>query len=259
MKLSIAVLLSTAALATTAGANTVIGLAGDKTLVKIDSETAQVTGMMEIEGVNRLHGLDYRPGNQTLIGVTDEQAVVTIDPETGVATEISRMKTMLPVEDGAVVIVDVNPAADKLRFMSGTTNHRVDMDNGDVTEDGSLNWTEGDENSEAPFMIGATGYSNSFGKPEATSMFNIDTGLSALLQQTAPNDGTNATIGALGVMVEGPVGFDVATDAEGNNAAWLAAMGGLHAVDLETGAVTDSWTIEGLDVELRDITVWPAM
>lgn len=255
----IAAVLASTALTSAAAASTVIGLAGDKTLVKIDPATAQVTGMIEVEGVEALHGIDYRPGNQTLIGVTSEQAVVSIDPETGVATEISRMSTPLDIADGAVVIVDVNPAADKLRFMSGTTNHRVDMDSGEVTVDGALNWAEGDGNAEATFMIGGTGYSNSFGTPEATAMYNIDTGLGALLQQTAPNDGTNATIGALGVTPTGAVAFDIATDAEGNNAAWLAAMGGLHSVDLETGAVTQSWEIEALDVELRDMTVWPAM
>lgn len=255
----IAALLASAALTSTAAASTVIGLAGDKTLVKINPETAEVIGMMEVEGVERLHGIDYRPGNKSLIGVTGEQAVVSIDPETGVATEISRMSTPLEIAEGAVVIVDVNPAADKLRFMSGTTNHRVDMDSGEVTVDGSLNWAEGDENAETAFMIGGTAYSNSFGKPEKTAMYNIDTGLGALLQQTAPNDGTNASIGGLGVTPTGPVAFDIATDADGNNMAWLAAMGGLHSVDLDSGAVTQSWPVEALDVELRDMTVWPAM
>lgn len=255
----IAALLASTAFTSAAAAATVIGLAGDRTLVKIDPATAQVTGMMEVEGVERLHGIDYRPGNQTLIGVTSEQAIVSIDPETGVATEISRMAMPMEIAEGAVVIVDVNPAADRLRFMSGTTNHRVNMDSGEVTVDGELNWTEGDENSEAPFMIGGTAYSNSFGTPEATAMYNIDTGIGALLQQTAPNDGTNVTIGALGVMPTGPIAFEIATDAEGNNSAWLAAMGGLHSVDLDSGAVTQSWEVEGLDVELRDMTVWPTM
>lgn len=254
-----AVLLLSAAATTTAGANTIIGLTGDRTLVKINSETAAVEGQIEAQGVNRLLGIDYRPGDQTLIGVTDEWGIVTIDPETGAATQVAMMDKPLEIADGAPVIVDVNPAADKLRFMSGTVNHRVDMASGQVTVDGALNWAEGDANAQAPLMIGATGYSNSHGKPEETKMFNIDTGLSSLLQQTKPNDGTNATIGALGATLEGPVAFDIATDAEGTNTAWLGAMGGLHAVDLETGAITETWPITGLDGELRDLTVWPAM
>lgn len=255
-------LLASATLALAAGAasaQTAVGLAGDRTLVTIDLAAGAVTGMMEVEGVTRLHGIDYRPGNMTLIGVTDEQAIVVIDPMAGTVTPLSQMNTMLEVADGAPVVVDVNPMADRLRFMSGTTNHRVNMDTGEVTVDGSLNWAEGDSMAGMDFMVGAAAYINSYGTPEATGMYNIDTGHSALLQQTAPNDGTNATIGTLGVTLEGPVGFDVATDAEGMNTAWLAANGGLHTVDLETGAVTESWEIDGLDVELRDIAILPAM
>lgn len=74
-------------------------------------------------------------------------------------------------------------------------------------------------------------------------------------RQTAPNDGHNTVIGALGLTIEGPISFDIVTDASGTNTAWLAANGALHSVSLETGAITRSWQIEGLDVVLRDLTV----
>ena len=141
-------LLSTAAMAAPAAAQTALGLTGDKTIVMIDPATAAVTGSVEVEGVDRLLGIDYRPANMTLVGVTADQAIVEIDPQTGAATEISKMNTMLPVED-MPVIVDFNPAADRLRFMSGTVNHRVHPDTGEVTVDGSLNWEEGDANASA--------------------------------------------------------------------------------------------------------------
>ncbi|NEX47878.1 DUF4394 domain-containing protein [Pseudotabrizicola algicola] len=255
----LSVLLATAAFTAPAFADTALGLTGDKTLVMIDTSTAAVTGTVEVQGVNRLHGIDYRPGTMTVIGVTDEQAIVTIDPMTGATTPLSTMNTMMEIADGAAVIVDVNPAADRLRFMSGTTNHRINMDTGEVTVDGNLAWEAGDANGMANLMVAGTGYSNSYGKPEATAMYNIDTGLSALLRQTAPNDGTNATIGMLGAMIEGPVGFDIATTADGTNTAWLAANGALHTVDLETGAVLQSWPITGTDAALRDLTILPAM
>ena len=98
-----------------------------------------------------------------------------------------------------------------------------------------------------------------FGKPEKTAMFDIDTGMSALIQQTKPNDGVLATIGALGATLEGPIGFDVATTAEGVNTAWLAANGGLHTVDLDSGKITASWPLQGADAPLRDLTILPAM
>ena len=48
---------------------------------------------------------------------------------TGAATALSTMNTALPMS-GMPVIVDFNPMADKLRLMTGTTNHRVDVDTG---------------------------------------------------------------------------------------------------------------------------------
>ncbi len=256
--------LTTAALATLgfaspALADTALGLIGDRTLVMIDTTTAAITGQVDVDGIERLHGIDWRAGTMQVIGVTDTQTIIAIDPMTGSSTVLSEMSAMMDIEDGATVIVDVNPAADRLRFMSGMTNHRVNMDTGEVTVDGSLNWEADDMNAGADLMVMATGYINNVGKPESTQMFNIDTGLSALLQQTAPNDGTNKTIGALGVVLEGPVAFDVGTTAEGVNTMWLGANGGLHTLDMATGMVSESWMIEGLDAPLRDLTIVPAM
>jgi hypothetical protein len=244
-----------ALLATPAVADTAIGLAGDRTMVMIDLETSQVTGMTEIDYGGRIHGIDYRPATGSLIGVTETFEVVEIDPQSGSWSAIATMDTALAIEDGAVVIVDVNPAADALRFMSGTTNHRVNLTSGAVMIDGDLTFTDGTEGTP---MVGGTAYSNSFGRPESTAMFNIDTGRGALLRQTAPNDGDNGVIGPMGVTFDGPVAFDIVTDAEGMNMAWLWANGALHTVSLDDGSVTGSWEIDGLDVNLRDLTVMPA-
>jgi hypothetical protein len=258
-RLLTATLLAAALPATAALADTAVGLTGDRTLVMIDTKTATVTGSVEVQGATRLLGIDWRPGTMQLIGVTDTQAIVNIDPATGATTPLSQMDTMLPVEGDAAVIVEVNPAADRLRFMSGLVNHRVDMDTGAVTVDGALNWDPADANAAATPMVVATGYINSHGKPEKTAMYNVDAGLSALLQQAPPNDGTNKTIGTLGVTLEGPVAMDVATTADGTNTVWLVANGGLHTLDLASGAVTGSWAISGSAEPLRDVAVLPAM
>ncbi|TVP72810.1 MAG: DUF4394 domain-containing protein [Rhodobacteraceae bacterium] len=236
-------------------ADTGIGLAGDRTLVTIDLAAGQVTGMTEVDYDGRLHGIDYRPATQTLIGVTEGFEVVEIDPATGEWSLIVEMDQEMSIEDGAAVIVDINPAADALRFMSGTTNHRVNLGTGEVMVDGNLTFTDGTDGRP---MIGGTAYSNSFGQPDSTSMFNIDVALASLVQQTSPNDGENQVIGALGAMIEGPIGFDIVTDSSGTNTAWLAANGAIHTISLEDGAVTESWEIEALDVTLRDLTVMPA-
>lgn len=248
-----AALMSTLALP--ALADTAIGLAGDRSLVLIDLASGQVTGVTEIDHGGRIHGIDYRPATDSLIGVTEEFEVVEIDPQTGAWSLIVAMDTAMQIAPDAAVIVDINPAADALRFMSGTTNHRVNLSSGAVMVDGALAFTDGTEGTP---MVGGTAYSNSFGQPEATAMYNIDTDRGALLRQTAPNDGDNALIGALGVMIEGPVGFDIVTDAEGTNTAWLAANGALHSLSLEDGAILQSWDIAGLDMVLRDLTVMAA-
>ena len=238
-------------------ADTAIGLSGDKTLVMIDTATAAVTGTMDVTGVDSLLGIDWRPGNMTLVGVTGDHAIITIDTATGAATEIAKMNVMLPSTDGAVV-VDFNPMADRLRFMSGTTNHRVNPDTGEVTVDGPLAYIAGDmHEGEVPNIVAAA-YINSYGKPEATGMFDIDATISALIKQAPPNDGTLAAVGKLGVTLDGPVGIDVATTADGVNTAWLVANGGLHTVNLETGALITSTAITGASDAIRDIAVLPA-
>ena len=253
-RLIAALLLTTAP----AFADTAIGLTGDKTLVMIDTSTAAVTGEIEVTGIDSLLGIDLRPADNTLIGVTAEHVIVVIDPATGAATQLSTMNTMLPSTDGPVV-VDFNPMADRLRFMSGTTNHRVNVDTGEVTVDGELAFLAEDMHAgEAPNIVAAS-YINSYGKPEATGMFDIDATISALIKQAPPNDGSLAAVGKLGADLEGPVGFDVATTAEGENTAWLAANGGLHTVDLETGAILESWELTGVTGEIRDIAILPAM
>ncbi len=235
-----------------------VGLVGDKTLMMFDTETLAVTGTMDVTGVDRLAGLDLRPSNGTLVGVTPESTIVTIDMATGAATELSKMDTPLTITD-APVIVDFNPAADKLRFMTGTTNHRVDVETGAVTVDGSLAFVEGDMHAgEAP-MIAAAAYTNSFGKPEKTAMFNIDATIVALIQQTAPNDGTLAAIGKLGIDAPGATyAFDVQTTEDMTNSAWLVTGNMLYSVDLATGAATGKGMIEGVSGDIRDIAVLPA-
>jgi hypothetical protein len=235
-----------------------IGLTGDKTLVMFDTDSRTVSGTMDVSGVDSLVGIDFRPANNTLIGVTADNVIVTIDTSSGAATELSTMNTPLEIGDRPVV-VDFNPMADRLRYMTGTTNHRVNVDTGEVTVDGSLAYEEGDmHNGEAPDIVAAA-YINSFGKPEATAMYDIDATIGALIRQTSPNDGTLAAIGKLGVEAGDSYAFDVQTTEDGTNTAWLATGGKLYTVDLESGAATEAGTIEGLEGDLRDITVMPAM
>lgn len=248
-----------AAAAVTAQAAPVLGLAGDKTLVMFDTDKPSVSKTMDVTGVDKLLGIDFRPGNKTVIGVTPDHRIVTINLETGAATEVAKMDKMLTLTD-APVVVDFNPMADRLRFMTGTTNHRIHPDTGAATVDGTLAFEEGDmHKGETPNTVAAA-YTNSIGKPEKTAMYNIDATIGALVQQTKPNDGTLKAIGKLGIKeMPATYAFDIQGQADGKNTAYLAAAKTLYTVNLETGAATAIGPISGLDNELRDITILPAM
>ncbi|MDR6264618.1 DUF4394 domain-containing protein [Roseobacter sp. N2S] len=242
-----------------AAAAPAVGLVGDKTLVMFDTETLAVSGTMDVTGVDSLLGLDLRPSNKTLVGVTPDMQIVSIDLATGAATEMSVMDTPLPVADQPV-IVDFNPMADKLRFMTGTTNHRVDVDSGAVTVDGSLDWQEGDMHVGEMPAIAAAAYINSYGKPGKTAMFDIDSTIVAVIQQVSPNDGTLGAIGKLGIDApKAAYAFDIQTTAEMENMAWLVNGNTLYSVDLKSGAATQTGMIEGVDGMIRDIAILPAM
>jgi hypothetical protein len=238
---------------------TAIALSGDKMIHKIDVKTATISASMEVTGVSKLLGIDLRPATGQLIGVTEAFEIVEIDPQSGAATVISKMDKELPVAAGAAVIVDFNPQANKLRFMSGTTNHRVDIETGAVTVDGSLAYESADMHAGEQPAIAAAAYINSYGKPESTAMYDIDSTIVALIQQTSPNDGTLAAVGKLGIDGSDSYAFDIATDAEGTNTAWLVSGTMLHTVSLETGKVDMSWELNGLDgATVRDITFMTA-
>ena len=236
-----------------------LGLVGDKTLVLFDTDKPTVTKTMDVTGVTKLLGIDLRPGNKTIVGVTSDNVIVTIDPATGAAKELSKLKT--PLDAGnAPVVVDFNPAADRLRLMSGTTNHRVNADTGDVTVDGKLAYEDKDMHKGEVPMIVAAAYSNSFGKPEKTAMYDVDAKIVALIRQTAPNDGTLAAIGKFGIAKPGAnFAFDIGTTADGANSAFLVTGNMLYSVNLETGAATGKGTVEGVSGDIRDITILPAM
>jgi hypothetical protein len=248
-----ALLLGTATLATAAHAAPAIGLVGGTTLVMFDTETRAVSGTMDVTGVDGLAGIDVRPADKLLYGVTLAGEVVTIDTASGAATMKSTLSEMLPSFEGA--IVDFNPMADRLRLMATDgTNHRVNVDDGMVTVDGSLAFEAGDmHEGETPAIVAAA-YINSIGKPEATAMYDIDATIAALVQQVSPNDGTLGAIGELGV--EGSsYAFDIAATEALENTAYLVVDNVLHTVDLESGAATEVGAIEGVDGIISDIAI----
>lgn len=240
-------------LAAPAFAANVVALMGDRELAWVDAEARKVTGTTTVEGIEgRLLGIDVRPADGMLYGVFEDGTIATIDPQTGAATSVSTLSTKLAA--GVTATVDFNPAADRLRVMGNDgTSLRVNVETGEVTTDGSHAYAEGEQK---PDII-AGAYTNSYAGTEATQLFNIDAA-GWLVLQDPPNDGVLNPVGELGIEVE-QVGFDILSDGEGGNAAWLMSAGTLYAVDLESGAASEVGMVEGSDASIRDIAIMPAM
>ncbi|MDI6027186.1 DUF4394 domain-containing protein [Corticibacterium sp. UT-5YL-CI-8] len=235
-----------------AAAAPALGLTGEKTLIWFDTDKPAETKTIEVTGVDRLHGIDLRAADKMVYGVAGDGSLVSLNLDTGAATVVSKLSKLPP--EGGKVSVDFNPMADKLRVMaSDGTNLRADPASGAVTEDGKLAYEAGDPSAAMKPNVIATAYTNSFGKPEKTGMYDIEaSGL--LLQQTKPNDGTLKTIGSLGVTLGDSVGFDIQTIENGTNTAWLATGGALYKVNIETGKAEKAGDV---DAGFRDLTVLP--
>jgi len=242
--------------ATSAQAGWIIGLVNGKQIVTIVPATRKVTAKADIKGAGLLLGIDVRPADGMLYGVTSDGTIWTIDAKTGQASMKSKMSQTL--KPGVVATVDFNPVADRLRVMgSDGTNLRVNVDDGKVTTDGSHKFADTDMHKGEKPNIVAGAYTNSVKGAKETALYNIDATIGGLIKQAPPNDGTLNAVGKLGIKVD-VVAFDIWSDGQGKNEAWLMAGDWLHSVDLAIGKATPSVQIKGVS-GVRDIAILPTM
>ena len=247
-----AVLLSTAA----AQAAQVAALWGDNTISIVDTSAKKVVKTWKIQGVNgKVLGIDVRPADGMLYGVAADGAIFTIDLASGKATTKSKLDTMLPA--GSWATVDFNPVADRMRLIgSDGTNLRVNVDDGKATTDGKLKFADADANKGKSPKVIAGAYYNSYKGAKETTLYDIDAATMSLVKQAPPNDGILNTIGMHGVKAD-VIAFDIWSDGQGKNDAWLFAGDWFYGVDLATGKATPSAQIKGL-TGVRDIAILPA-
>lgn len=235
----------------------VAALTGDNTVSIVDTSRKAVTRTWKVEGVaSKVLGIDVRPADGMLYAVGADGGIYTVDLKTGKATMKSKLEKN--VDAKTMVTVDFNPVADRLRLMSSDgTSLRVNVDDGKVVTDGSHKFAETDmHKGEKPNVI-AGAYSNAVKGAKETALYDIDGTIGALLKQAPPNDGVLNAIGKLGVKAT-TVAFDIWSDGNGKNEAWLMAGDWLHSVDLATGKATPSVQIKGVS-GVRDIAILPAM
>lgn len=255
MKFSTIFAASTALLMTSVAANAaqVAALVGNDTIAMVDTAQKKATGSVKVTGISgALVGIDVRPADGMLYGLVDDGTVVTIAKD-GKATTKSKLETM--VAKGLAVTVDFNPAADRLRVMgSDGTSLRANVDDGKVTKDGDHKYAETDASKGAKPNVIAGAYTNSVKGTKETALFNIDATAGTLVKQAPPNDGVLGTIGKLGVKADG-ASFDIWSDGNGKNEAWLMAGDTLYSVDLASGKATEAAKISGVSGTVKDIAI----
>jgi hypothetical protein len=198
--------------------------------------TNLITGL---QGGETILGIDFRPATGELYGLGSTARLYTINTTTGAATLKSTL-TADPTDttspftglNGTSFGVDFNPVPDRLRVTSDAEQSlRINVDNGRVTTDGTLNPGN-------PNVVGSA-YTNSFAGATATTLYDIDSVSDRLATQTPPNDGTLVDRGALGVDTDDRLGFDIASaDGTAFAALTVGGTGQLYTIDLVTGAAT---------------------
>lgn len=246
---------SVALLMTSVAANAaqVAALVGNDTIAMVDTAQKKATGSVKVTGISgALVGIDVRPADGLLYGLVDDGTVVTIAKD-GKATVKSKLETMLA--KGVTATVDFNPAADRLRVMgSDGMSLRVNVDDGKVIKDGDHKYADTDASKGAKPNVVAGAYTNSVKGTKETALFNIEAGAGALVKQAPPNDGVLGTVGKLGVKAD-KVAFDIWSDGNGKNEAWLMSGGTLYSVDLATGKATEAAKISGVTGTVKDIAI----
>jgi len=256
-----------------ASAGTIYGIDDQNSIFSFDNAAPQniisgafLTGLGSNE---HLINIDFRPSNGVLYGISSGYKLYTVNPATGACTAVGAGFGFVP---GNSFGMDVNPAADRIRFFSDADNNiRVNPDTGLLVQaDTNLAYKSGDPKFGVnPNVVGA-GYTNSTTNPApaTTTLYGIDSNTNSLVRiggvdgavgtGGSPDGGLLTTIGALGVDANNLVGFDISS----NNVAFASLSTGgnssLYGIDLSTGGAVNLGQIIG-GVRVTDIALTPGV
>jgi hypothetical protein len=254
-----------------AAGGTVFGVDSTGNLVSFDRNTPAtlISGPTMITGfAGTILGFDFRPANGQLYMLTDNGngTLYTVDTTTGVATLGANLvddAAAMPVFAGLVGTsfgIDFNPVTDRLRVTSDADqNLQINVDDGTTIDQTNLAFDAMDINAAANPNVVASAHTNNFAGAASTMLFDIDSMLDILANQTSAA-GTLTTVGALGFDTDANVGFDI----DGSNGVALAALNAtgtlsssLQTIDLGTGVATNSGTIGDGTLLITSIAIPP--
>jgi len=216
------------------------------TLAQFDTTSPGAAGTsVVISGIGlgeSIVGIDTRPLDLQLYVLTKDGSnagrLYRVDATSGAATLVASL-TANPGDPfpytglvGTRFGISFQPVVDRLRLVTDAgQNFRINPSTGTVFHDTDLN-------PGTPHVV-AVAYINSFHGATATTLYDIDSNLDALLIQNPANNGTLTMVGSgLGVNMLDLVGFDIAMAGTTNVAYATALVGGnvnLYSIDLASG------------------------
>jgi hypothetical protein len=256
----LAVALSSAGAATAAPPPTLLwGVAVDGRVLQFTSsrpDRVQVVLLRGIPAGERVLALDVRPADGKLYAATSANRIYSVEVATRRATAVGSTPFEVGLES-ARVDMDINPASDRIRFITDTNeNLRVNPADGATARrggqldvDGRPAYAEDDPGAGTTPRITAVAHTNNrAGVPLADSkVLVIDVRRDTLGELVFPNRGGLRTVGPLGLDVLDPAGFDITP--AGDAFAALQPAGsptsGLYTIDAGTGAATRLGAIGG--------------
>ena len=241
------------------GAELIYAVTTTNVLLGFDSATpGTVTTIGAITGLQAgesIVAIDLRPATGQLYGLGSTSRLYTINPATAAATQVGSAGAF--TLSGTFFGFDFNPTVDRIRVVSDAEqNLRLNPNDGALTlADSALAFAAGDPNfAQNPSVVGSA-YTNNFAGAVTTTLYGIDAVANVLVTQNPPNSGTLNTVGLLGAVVTGAVGFDI-SGVTGTAYASLsqgAALNPFFTVNLATGAATLVGNIASA-VQILDIT-----
>jgi hypothetical protein len=202
-----------------------------------------------------LLGIDYRVARGVLYALGSSGQLYTVNTTSGALTAVGDGKLPVALPAGKYGF-DFNPAADRIRVVSGSFNLRLHPDTGAAVDsaadkegfqaDGTLRYAEGDAHAgQAPDIV-AAGYTYNAENEKLTTNYALDAKHGTLVIQgsiegkqpvVSPNTGTLKTIGGLGLGPLRDAHFDI-SDITNTAPAAIPSESGvtqLYRVDLKTG------------------------
>ena len=260
---------------------TLLALTQDHQLIRFNAGQPQRilhrVPLLGLPAGDSLVGIDFRIARGVLYGLSRQGLLFTIDTASGRLTRVGSKPLALPLQGDAFGF-DFNPAADRIRVVSGSFNLRLHPDTGDAVDadpatpgvqpDARLAYTVGDVNAGRTPDIVSAGYTYNPRDDKLTTNFALDRARGTLVVQgshegaqpvVSPNTGRLTTIGPLGLGPLAGASFDIA---DVSNAAFAAVRLGtagptqLYTVDLATGRATRVGTV-GDGAALRGLAFEP--